>query len=144
MLKKDNQNRDFMLKGSVAQALFRLGAPMVAGIVAIMAFNLVDTLFVAMLGDGTGPAAEQCASLGLPLTDVLRMTQALRSIKPQHADANGNATTAFTPHTEEILTRSIKIAMTKGRRQATPGDVVTAFFADVSIHRLHRAMRRRA
>lgn len=44
-----------LIDGSVGGILFRLTVPMIAGIVAMMAFNLVDTYFVGRLG--TAPLA---------------------------------------------------------------------------------------
>ncbi|MBY6191669.1 MATE family efflux transporter [Microbulbifer agarilyticus] len=41
-----------LLEGSVAAHLRRLALPMVWGILATMSFNVVDTYFVAQLGDG--------------------------------------------------------------------------------------------
>ena len=43
-------NRD-LTEGSIAKSLIRLTAPMILGIVSMIAFNLVDTYFVSQLGE---------------------------------------------------------------------------------------------
>lgn len=47
-----HESQPSLLEGSVAAHLRRLALPMVWGILATMSFNVVDTYFVAQLGDG--------------------------------------------------------------------------------------------
>lgn len=44
------RRREMMLNGPVTPTLLKLAGPMVLGMVAVMAFNLVDTYFVGQLG----------------------------------------------------------------------------------------------
>ncbi|MFT7538316.1 MAG: Na+-driven multidrug efflux pump, partial [Lysobacterales bacterium] len=44
------QNKAKLIEGPVGPLLFRLTVPMIWGILAIMAFNVIDTIFIAKLG----------------------------------------------------------------------------------------------
>ena len=51
MAEKEQQNRQTkMLKDPIGRTLIGLGLPMVLGILAIMLFNIVDTIYVGRLG----------------------------------------------------------------------------------------------
>ncbi len=51
MAETEQQNRQTkMLKGPIGRTLIGLGLPMALGILAIMLFNIVDTIYVGRLG----------------------------------------------------------------------------------------------
>jgi Na+-driven multidrug efflux pump len=51
--KTQNPQKVPLTEGKVSNHLIRLTIPMIWGVFAVIAFNLVDTFFVAQLGDAT-------------------------------------------------------------------------------------------
>jgi len=72
-----NQRRAALIEGPIAPVLVRLSLQMMKGIIAMMAFNLVDTFFVGQLGE-TELAA---MSFALPVVLILNSLAFLVFVK---------------------------------------------------------------
>ena len=60
-----DKNAARLTRGSVSLQLLRLGLPMTIGLFAVIAFNVVDTLYVGQLGPDPLAAMSPLASMDL-------------------------------------------------------------------------------